>query len=266
MPVISTWNVNSLKARLPLLQQWVAHAQPDILLLQELKCEAATLPQLEIEAMGYHTLVCGQKTYNGVAILSKQPLAIRLERLPGEPEDTQARYIEAELDDLIVASIYLPNGNPVGEGEQVSEKFAYKLRWMQRLEDHVRGLLATERPVVLGGDFNIIPQDEDVYDPEAWRGDALFRLESRAAWRRLTGQGLTEAFRTLHPHELHAYTFWDYQAGAWPRDHGIRIDHFLLSPEAADKLLECRIDRTPRGWDKASDHTPVLMRLADTAQ
>lgn len=263
MPVIATWNVNSLKARLPLLQQWKPQAQPDIILLQELKCETAAFPAPEIEAMGYHALVSGQKTYNGVAILSKQPLTLRLERLPGEPEDMQARYIEAERDGLIVASIYLPNGNPVETDGAPSEKFAYKLRWLQRLEDHARALLATEQPVVLGGDYNIIPQDLDVHDPDAWRGDALFRPESRAAWRRLTGLGLTDAFRALHPQEQQAYTFWDYQAGAWPRDHGIRIDHFLLSPEAADTLQECRIDRTPRGWDKASDHTPVIMRLAN---
>lgn len=265
MPVVATWNVNSLKVRLPLLQQWSAQAQPDIILLQELKCETTAFPAFEVEAMGYHALVSGQKTYNGVAILSKQPLTLREERLPGEPEDVQARYIEAELNGLIVASIYLPNGNPVETEGSPSEKFAYKLRWLQRLEARLGTLLATERPVVLGGDYNIIPQDADVHDPDAWRGDALFRPESRAAWRRLTGMGLTDAFRALHPQETHAYTFWDYQAGAWPRDHGIRIDHFLLSPEAADGLQECWIDRTPRGWEKASDHTPVIMRIETAA-
>lgn len=264
MTLLATWNVNSLKVRLPLLQQWVAQVQPDIILLQELKCETAAFPYLEIEAMGYNALVCGQKTYNGVAILSKRPSKLRLDRLPGEVEDTQARYLEAECDNLIVASIYLPNGNPIEAEGQPSEKFAYKLRWLKRLEEHVRSLQATERAVVLGGDYNIIPQDEDTHDPEVWRGDALFRPESRAAWRHLTGLGLTDAFRALHPQVAQAYTFWDYQAAAWPRDHGIRIDHFLLSPEAADRLIECQIDRTPRSWDKASDHTPVLMRLKDT--
>jgi exodeoxyribonuclease-3 len=258
---IATWNVNSLKARLPHVQQWVADVQPDILMLQELKCETDAFPMLEIQAMGYQAAVVGQKTYNGVALLSKKPVTITQTRLPGEETDAQARYVEAEIGGMIFASIYLPNGNPVGDVPAESEKYNYKLRWMARLEAHVRTLLATEKPVILGGDFNIIPTVADVYDPQGWAQDALFRSESRDAWQRLCNLGLTESFHALHPQEQRAYSFWDYQQGAWQKDWGIRIDHFLLSPEAADLLLCCTIDRTPRGWEKASDHTPVVMQL-----
>ena len=258
MVTLATWNVNSIKTRLGHLSQWVTQAQPDILFLQELKCETDAFPRLEVEALGYKVYHVGQKSYNGVALLSKQPLEVRLERLPGEDEDAQARYIEARLGDLTLGCLYLPNGNPVE-----SEKYGYKLRWMARLEARARALLAEEKPFVLGGDFNIIPQDEDVYAPEAWAHDALFKLESREAWRRICNLGLTEAFRALHPDEAQAYTFWDYQAGAWPQDKGLRIDHFLLSPEAVSRLEDCVIDKTPRGWEKASDHTPVMLRMAD---
>ncbi len=261
MLTIATWNVNSIKVRLPNLQLWLKDVQPDILLLQELKCQEDGFPFLEIEALGYRAYVVGQKTYNGVAILSKEPLDITHKALPGDAEDTQARYIEARRGPLTVASIYLPNGNPIEEDGARGPKFAYKLRWLQRLEEHVRTLLASEQPFVLGGDYNIIPQAEDVYDPKGWEQDALFHPESRAAWRRLCGLGLTEAFRALHPDEKQAYTFWDYQQGAWPKNWGLRIDHFLLSPEAADMMTSCTIDRTPRGWEKASDHTPVVLQL-----
>lgn len=257
MLAIATWNVNSVKARLAHLQQWLTAAKPDIVLLQELKGEATAFPYFEMTALGYHTYVVGQKSYNGVAILSKQPLTITLERLPGEPDDTQARYLEATHEDLTIGCLYLPNGNPVE-----SEKFAYKLRWLERLEARARELLATEKPFVLGGDFNIIPTPTDAHDPAAWTYDALFKPESRAAWRRLCNLGLTDAFRALHPNERNTYTFWDYQQGAWQQDNGIRIDHFLLSPEAADRLQSCVIDRAPRGWDKASDHTPVIITLS----
>lgn len=264
MPVITTWNVNSIKVRLPLLQQWLSAAQPDIVLLQELKCQTEAFPRLEIEAMGYHATVVGQKTYNGVAILSKQPITITHETLPGDVNDTQARYLEAQYGGLTVAALYLPNGNPIqDESGQPHEKFSYKLRWLERFHEHVKSLLASEQPCVFGGDYNIIPQAEDVYDPKGWEQDALFHPQSRAAWRRLLDLGLTDAFRACHPTEPHAYTFWDYQAGAWPRDNGLRIDHFLLSPEAADRLQDCHIDREPRGWEKASDHTPVLLTLND---
>ena len=264
MPVVATWNVNSIKVRLPLLQQWLASAQPDIVLLQELKCQTEAFPHLEIEALGYRAYVVGQKTYNGVAILSKTPLTITRESLPGDEADSQARYLEAKFGDLTVAALYLPNGNPIqDENGQPHEKFTYKLRWLERFHEHVNSLLATEQACVFGGDYNIIPQAEDVYDPKGWEQDALFHPQSRAAWRRLLSLGLTDAFRARHPNEHQAYTFWDYQAGAWPRDNGLRIDHFLLSPEAADRLQDCRIDREPRGWEKASDHTPVLLTLND---
>jgi len=258
---IATWNVNSVKARLPHVLQWLTAHKPDIVFLQELKCETDAFPRFEIEALGYHAYVVGQKSYNGVAILSLQPLTITLEALPGDSTDTQARYIEAVLGELTLACLYLPNGNPVGENPAESEKYSYKLRWMQRLEDRVRVLMASEKPFLLGGDFNIIPTAADVYDPKGWENDALFRPESRAAWQRLCNLGLTEAFRTLHPNAQHAYSFWDYQQGAWQQDHGLRIDHFLLSPEATDRLHSCTIDRTPRGWEKASDHTPVVLQL-----
>ncbi|MBK3731535.1 exodeoxyribonuclease III [Azospirillum brasilense] len=254
---IATWNVNSAKARLPLITDWLRAESPDVALLQEIKCETAAFPRAAFEELGYHVTPVGQKSYNGVAFLSKAPHEDVLTRLPGEPEDEQARYVEATVAGVRIASLYLPNGNPLG-----TEKFAYKLRWMDRLHVHARGLLAQEIPFVLGGDYNIIPEPRDVFDPVAFAGDALFQPESRAKFRALLNLGLTEAYRALHDDD-HAYTFWDYQAGCWPRDLGLRIDHFLLSPQAADRLVECRIDRRPRGAEKASDHTPVLLDLRD---
>jgi exodeoxyribonuclease III len=258
MVKIATWNVNSAKARLPNILGWLDRASPDVVLLQEIKCETASFPKGDFEAMGYNCAVVGQKSYNGVALLAKQPVEDILDHLPGAPDDVQARYVEATVGGIRIASIYLPNGNPVG-----TEKYPYKLAWMERLRQHAQGLLRTEQPFVLGGDYNIIPAPEDVYDPQAWETDALFRPESRVQFRALLNLGLTEAFRALHPDEQHAYTFWDYQAGRWPRDQGIRIDHFLLSPQAADRLVECRIDKGPRAQEKASDHTPVVLELAD---
>jgi exodeoxyribonuclease-3 len=254
---IATWNVNSIKARLGNMLSWLEQAQPDVLLLQEIKCETAAFPALEFQGLGYHCHAHGQKSYNGVAILSRQPVSDILTGLPGGAEDLQARYIEGTVNGIRLASIYLPNGNPVD-----TEKFSYKLNWMQRLKLHAADLLQREQPVVLGGDYNVIPQPIDVHDPAAWANDALFRPESRAAWRELINLGYTDSFRALHPDRAHAYTFWDYQAGAWPQDHGIRIDHFLLSPEATDRMTACTIDRNPRGQDKASDHTPVIIELA----
>ncbi len=242
--------------RLPHLQMWVAQVKPDIILLQELKCETSAFPRLEVEAMGYRAEVVGQKSYNGVAVLSRMPVTVSHTCLPNDPDDVQARYLEVVADGVTLASIYLPNGNPVD-----SEKYPYKLKWMERLEAHARTLLATEKPFIFGGDFNIIPTEHDVYDPKGWENDALFRMESRAAWRRLLHLGLTDAFHALHPDKKHAYTFWDYQQNSWQRDHGLRIDHFLLSPEATDRLQDCHIDRTPRGWEKASDHTPVVLDI-----
>ena len=254
---IATWNVNSAKARLPLITDWLRTVSPDVVLFQEIKCETAAFPASAFEDLGYHVNAVGQKAYNGVALLSKAPAEDVLTRLPGEPEDEQARYVEATVSGVRIASLYLPNGNPVP-----GEKFAYKLRWMDRLYDHARTLLAQEIPVVLGGDYNIIPEARDVFSPQAFAGDALFRPESRAKFRALLNLGLTEAYRALHDDDR-AYTFWDYQAGSWPRDNGLRIDHFLLSPQAADRLAGCTIDRGPRGLEKASDHTPVILDLRD---
>lgn len=262
MTRIATWNVNSVKARLPGVLAWLRSTEPDVVLLQETKCEADGFPRLEFEGLGYHVAVVGQKSYNGVALLARQPITGDvLTRLPGEPEDDQARYIEATVGNLRIASLYLPNGNPVD-----SDKYPYKLRWMDRLRSHVQSLLADEQPFVLGGDYNVIPAPDDVYDPAGWADDALFRLESRRKFRAILHLGLTEAWRALHPPvpgEPPAYTFWDYQAGCWPRDLGLRIDHFLLAPQTADRLEGCTIDRGPRSQDKASDHTPVVLDLRD---
>ncbi|CAO3356705.1 exodeoxyribonuclease III [Azospirillum palustre] len=254
---IATWNVNSAKARLPLITDWLRTVSPDVVLFQEIKCETAAFPAAAFEDLGYHVNAVGQKAYNGVALLSKAPAEDVLTRLPGELEDEQARYVEATVSGVRIASLYLPNGNPVP-----GEKFAYKLRWMDRLYDHASTLLAQEIPVVLGGDYNIIPEPRDVFSPQAFAGDALFRPESKAKFRALLNLGLTEAYRALHDDDR-AYTFWDYQAGSWPRDNGLRIDHFLLSPQAADRLAGCTIDRGPRGLEKASDHTPVILELRD---
>jgi exodeoxyribonuclease-3 len=260
MVKIASWNVNSIKARLANVLDWLSAAAPDIVLLQEIKSVEETFPALEIAGLGYNLAISGQKTYNGVAILSKTPLEIAHTALPGDKDDAQARYVEAvtktDAGVLRVASIYLPNGNPVD-----SDKFGYKLAWMKRLERHARELLALEEPTILGGDYNVIPLDEDCYDPAAWAGDALFRPESRAAFRALVNLGFTDAFRVSHA-EPGAYTFWDYQRGAWQKDNGIRIDHLLLSPQAADLLVESDIDRGPRGKEKASDHTPIWCALA----
>jgi exodeoxyribonuclease III len=252
---IATWNVNSIGVRLPHVLEFLKSRAPDVLLLQELKCEETKFPRLEIEALGYRAAVSGQKTYNGVAILSKHAIEDVKTGLPGDEADTQSRYIEATIQGLRVASVYLPNGNPVD-----SEKFPYKLRWFDRLYDHARALLALEAPAVLGGDFNVIPEDDDCHDPAAWAGDALFRMDSRRKWRALLNLGYADAFRLFHKDPGH-YTFWDYQAGSWPKNNGIRIDHFLLSPHAADRAQACAIDKEPRGWEKASDHTPVILTL-----
>jgi exodeoxyribonuclease III len=253
---IATWNVNSVKARLPNVLAWLESAKPDVVCLQEIKCQTADFPELEIRAAGYHAVVQGQKSYNGVALLSREPAREVMIGLPGDPEDAQARYVEASFGDVRIGSLYLPNGNPVG-----TEKYPYKLAWMARLQRRAEELLATETAFVLAGDYNICPNDDDVYDPVGWREDALCRPESRTAFRSLVNLGLTEAFRALHA-EPHRYSFWDYQAGRWPRDEGLRIDHFLLSPQAADRLVACDIDREPRGREKASDHTPVWCEIA----
>lgn len=256
---LATWNVNSIKARLPLVLAWLAQAQPDVVMLQEIKTVAEGFPRQEIEDLGYNIAVQGQKTYNGVALLSKTPIEVELTALPGDAEDDQARYIEAVTGGdrpLRVASLYLPNGNPVP-----SAKFDYKLAWMARLQARAEALRALEEPIVLGGDFNVCPTDGDVYDPEAFAGDALCQPESRSALNRLLHTGWTDAFRAVDPYP-HRYSFWDYQGGAWPKDNGLRIDFLLLSPQAADRLEAAGIDRSPRGKPKASDHTPVWCQLA----
>jgi exodeoxyribonuclease-3 len=250
---IATWNVNSIKVRLPLLLEWLKVDQPDVVLLQEIKCEEVNFPALEIQSAGYDVLVRGQKSYNGVAILSRSKANLRAEALPGDTADTHARYLEADIGGFVVASIYLPNGNPIP-----GEKFAYKLAWMERLYKHAQELLKEEKPVILGGDFNVIPEAMDAENPAAWKNDALFQPESRSAWRKIINTGYYDAFRLLHPTQKHAYTFWDYQAGAYDRDDGIRIDHLFLSPEAADRLRSTKIIRDLRGKPTPSDHVPMM--------
>ena len=257
MVKIATWNVNSVRQRLPILLDWLGEAAPDVVLLQETKATDEQFPRLEIEDRGYNVATAGQKTYNGVAILSKAPIEVDLTALPGDPEDDQARYIEAFTGGVRAASIYLPNGNPTD-----GPKYPYKLAWMERLYAHVRTLLAGEDAFVLGGDYNVCPDDGDVYDPEGWRDDALCRPETRAAWRKIVFLGLTDALSATSP-EVGRYTYWDYRAGAWSKDHGLRIDHLLLSPQAADRLVDAGIDRGPRGREKTSDHTPVWCELGD---
>ncbi|MFP6730718.1 MAG: exodeoxyribonuclease III [Alphaproteobacteria bacterium] len=252
---IATWNVNSIKARLPRVLEWLAEAAPDVALLQETKTVDESFPALEIEDLGYNIAVSGQKSYNGVAILSKRPIDDLITRLPGDDDDEQARYIEAVIGDVRVASIYLPNGNPVD-----GPKLPYKLAWMDRLYEHAKSLLAYEESLVLGGDYNIVPTDADVYDPAAWAGDALCLPKARARFRAILHLGYTEAYRALHA-APGAYSFWDYQKGRFQRDEGLRIDHLLLSPQAADRLVACDIDKAPRFLEKPSDHTPVWCEL-----
>jgi exodeoxyribonuclease-3 len=257
MITVASWNVNSIKARLPLLLAWLRAANPDIVLLQETKCTDDAFPHDALGEAGYNVSAVGQKTYNGVAILSKHPIDLLEAALPGDDSDTQARYIEGFTGTLRVASIYVPNGNPVD-----SDKFPYKLAWLERLYHHTRSLLASEDAVILGGDFNVAPDDEDVYDPASWSDDALCRPESRSALRKVVHLGLTDALRAVSPGPG-PYTWWDYRGGAFANDHGLRIDHLLLSPQAADRLKTAAVDRAPRGWEKASDHAPVSCDLAE---
>ena len=258
---IATWNVNSVNARLPTILEWFEQERPDVACLQELKCLDQRFPGEAFERLGYNVAVHGQKTYNGVALLSRTPLEDVRRGLPGDDGDEQARYIEAVISGptpIRVGGLYLPNGNPVD-----TDKFAYKLAWMERLHAHASQLLALEEPLVLAGDYNVIPESADVYDPAAWADDALFRPESRAAFRALKWLGLTDAYMAADG-APGGYTFWDYQAGAWPRDLGIRIDHLLLSPMAADRLAGVVIHRDVRGREKPSDHVPVVAELSLT--
>jgi len=255
---IATWNVNSVNARLETVLAWFEEAQPDVACLQEIKCIDEKFPAEAFERLGYNVAVHGQKSYNGVAIVSKTRLEDVHRGLPGDDGDDHARYLEAVVSGpapVRVAAIYLPNGNPVG-----TEKFTYKLRWLERLTAHATALLALEERLVLAGDYNVIPEPEDADDPAAWLGDALFQPQTRAAFRRLKWLGLTDAYMSADG-APGGYTFWDYQAGAWNRNHGIRIDHLLLSPQAADGLAEVVIHRDVRGRDKPSDHVPVVAEL-----
>lgn len=257
---IATWNINGIKARLETVKTWLASASPDIACFQEIKSVDEAFPAEIFEELGYNVAVHGQKGFNGVALLSKIPFDEVIRGLPGDDGDVQARYIEGVVSVpsgvVRVVNIYLPNGNPID-----SDKFPYKLSWMERLKARVKELLTYEEPFVVAGDYNVIPTPEDVYDPAAWVNDALFRPETRSQFQSLLNLGLTDAFRACHD-EPHQFTFWDYQAGAWQKNHGIRIDHLLLSPQAADKLVSCDIDSEPRGWEKPSDHVPVVMELA----
>ena len=261
---IATWNVNSIKQRVGHLVGFLNEAKPDVVCLQELKCQDDAFPRAEIEAVGYAVETLGQKAYNGVALLVRAPLAMREVRrgLPGDPEDEQARYLEALISGegvspVRVASIYLPNGNPVD-----SPKYPYKLAFLERLRLHAQGLREAEEALVLAGDYNVIPDPEDAADPEAWRADALFLPQSRAAFRALLAEGFTVALRACDP-RAGVYSFWDYQAGAWNRNAGIRIDHLLLSPQAADRLVSASVQKHLRGLEKPSDHVPVTVELTD---
>lgn len=251
-----TYNVNGIKARLPRLLEYLAEEQPDIVCLQELKASDESFPIADIEAAGYGAIWHGQKSWNGVAVLAKDATPVERQRgLAGEAEDEQSRYLEADVGGLVVAALYLPNGNP-----RPGPKFDYKLRWIDRLATRARALLAEEVPVVLAGDYNVIPNDDDTFSVRAMQEDALMQPESRAGYRQLLAQGWTDALRTRHP-KGGVWTFWDYQAGAWPRDAGFRIDHLLLSPQAADRMVEAGVDKAYRGREKASDHAPTWVRL-----
>jgi exodeoxyribonuclease-3 len=253
---IVTYNVNGIKARLPRLIEYLTEQQPDVVCLQELKASDETFPQAEIAAAGYSAVWHGQKGFNGVAVLSRgEPPVERQRGLEGEPDDEHSRYLECDVAGLTVASIYLPNGNP-----QPGPKFDYKLRWMERLAARARDLLAEERPVVLAGDFNVIPHEDDTFSVRAMSQDALMQPESRQAYRRLLAQGWTDALRWRYPGGG-VWTFWDYQAGAWQRDAGFRIDHLLLSPQVADRLADAGVDKGYRGREKASDHAPTWVRM-----
>jgi exodeoxyribonuclease III len=256
---IATWNVNSIRTRVEAAVAWLKEADPDVVCLQELKCQDEQFPREPFEALGYNCAVHGQKTYNGVAILSKRPMEDVSPRLPGDDKDDHARYIEAVIPGdkgtVRIASIYLPNGNPIG-----TEKFTYKLAWMERLDKRAKALLASEEPVALMGDYNVIPQSGDCRDPKAWMNDALYQPESRSALRKVVHHGYTDAFRACNA-EPHQYTFWDYQAGSWQKNNGIRIDHILLSPQAADCLRRCEIDKYVRDREKPSDHVPIWCEL-----
>ncbi|MGY4397219.1 exodeoxyribonuclease-3 [Sphingomonas sp. UYAg733] len=255
---IATYNVNGINGRLAVLLRWLAEARPDIVCLQELKAPDEKFPEAAIADAGYEAIWHGQKSWNGVAILSRVGTPVETRRgLPGGEGDTHSRYIEAAVNGVLIAGLYLPNGNP-----RPGPKFDYKIAWFERLIAHAADLIATKMPVIIAGDFNVMPTERDVYKPERWTDDALFAPEIRAAFFRLTDQGWTDALRTIHPDET-IYTFWDYFRNAYGRNAGLRLDHLLLSPAIADRLVAAEVDRHVRGWEKTSDHAPVWIELAD---
>jgi len=255
---IATYNVNGVNGRLPVLLRWLEQTAPDVVCLQELKAPQDRFPEQAIRDAGYTPIWHGQKSWNGVAILSKGDAPVETHRgLPGDPDDLHSRYLEATLNGITLGCLYLPNGNPAP-----GPKFDYKLRWFERLTRHARKLLKQDIPVILAGDFNVMPTELDVYKPESWIDDALFRPETRAAFRKLVAQGWTDALRTLFPNER-IYTFWDYFRNSFARNAGLRIDHFLLSPHLAERLADGGVDREVRGWEKTSDHAPTWIELKD---
>jgi exodeoxyribonuclease III len=257
MPMrIATYNVNGINGRLPVLLRWLKETNPDVVCLQELKAPQEKFPLAAIEEAGYEAIWHGQKSWNGVAILSKLGKPEETQRgLPGDEEDVHSRYIEAKIDDVIIGCLYLPNGNPAP-----GPKFDYKLSWFERLDKYASKLLQSGKPVILTGDYNVMPTEKDVYKPERWVKDALFRPESREAFRKLVDQGWTDAIRKLYPDET-IYTFWDYFRDAYGRNAGLRIDHFLLSPKVEKRLVAAGVDKEVRGWEKTSDHAPVWIEV-----
>ncbi|NZA26414.1 exodeoxyribonuclease III [Luteimonas sp. SJ-92] len=257
---IATFNVNGIRTRLPHLLQWLAQEKPDVACLQELKAADEGFPREEVERAGYGALWVGQRSWNGVAVLARGADPVESRRaLPGDRADAQSRYLEVAAHGVMVGCLYLPNGNP-----QPGPKFDYKLRWFERLIRHARGLYDSGHPVVLAGDFNVVPTDEDIYDPKHWRKDALLQPETRDCYRRLLAQGWIDALRAVHP-DARIYTFWDYFRQHWQRDAGLRIDHLLLNPQLQPRLADAGVDRWVRGLEKASDHAPVWIKLRRTA-
>lgn len=252
---VASWNVNSFKARQDHVAAWLANEKPDIICLQELKC--ADFPFDVVAQWGYEIKAVCQKAYNGVAMLARGEMELHGDQLPGIDDSANARFLDVTFQGIRVVGCYMPNGNPLG-----TEKFDYKLRWLHALLKHCQDLRAARVPFLVMGDFNIIPEPRDCYDPAAWVTDALFQPEPRAIYRQLLHLGLTDAYRAIYGAERQEFTFWDYQAASFQRNAGIRIDHILLSPPLADKLTSCRIDKTPRGWDKPSDHTPIIAEIA----
>lgn len=254
---VATYNVNGINGRLPVLLRWLKEAKPDVVCLQELKAPDDKFPRQALLDAGYHAVWHGQKSWNGVAILSRSEHIKEYSRgLPGDEEDTHSRYLEATVNGMLICCLYLPNGNPAP-----GPKFDYKMEWFKRLQKRARYLLKLELPVILVGDFNVMPTELDVYKPERWVDDALFRPEVRKAFKSLVDQGWTDAIRKLHPHET-IYTFWDYFRNAYGRNAGLRLDHFLLSPDLAKRLKKASVDKEVRGWEKSSDHAPVWIELA----